>query len=78
MKKILLSLLGGSIVGGIICYIFLDYQNSNYIIRHYYGSPTFEVRELDYDYLFNATVIIVFSSILISLIWSFFEKKSGK
>jgi Na+-driven multidrug efflux pump len=74
MKKVFLSLLGGLIIGGIISYIFLDYQNSNYQIQNYYGATKKEVKEWDFEFLFNATGIALATSMIIYLLWTFFEK----
>ncbi len=76
MKKIFLSLLGGLILGVIISVILWDYQSWNYEIQNYYGTGTKEVKEWDFEFLTNATSIIIVVSILIFLIWTFIEKKS--
>ncbi|OCA92617.1 hypothetical protein A8F95_02675 [Bacillus wudalianchiensis] len=75
MKKILLSLLGGIIIGGSISYFFLDYEDSNYVILNYFGVDKKTVREWDFQFISNAGFIIIGVSILIYLIWTLFEKR---
>jgi phage shock protein PspC (stress-responsive transcriptional regulator) len=76
MKKLLLSLIGGILIGGIISYLILDYKNSNYVILNYFGVDKKTVREWDFQFISNAGFIIAGVSISIYLIWTFFEKKS--
>jgi hypothetical protein len=76
MKKAFLSLLGGILIGSIISYLFLEYKDSNYEIRNYYGIDSKIVKEWDFEFISNAGFIIAGVSILIFLIWTFVEKKS--
>ncbi|RHW36086.1 hypothetical protein D1B31_18585 [Neobacillus notoginsengisoli] len=76
MKKKILSLLSGLILGGLISYTFMDYESSNYIIKNYYGLPEKEVKEFDIYYLFNATLIVLITSFVIYVLWSLIDKKT--
>lgn len=78
MKKTLISLIGGLVIGGITSIIFLDYKSSSYQIRNYYGIDIFKVGELDFDFLWNASVIVAMFSIFIFFSWRFIDKKFKK
>jgi hypothetical protein len=75
MKKAFLSLLGGILMGGLISYLFLEYKDSNYEIRNYYGIDSKIVKEWDFEFISNVGFIVFGVSILIFLIWTFVEKK---
>lgn len=75
MKKKFLSLLSGLILGGLISFTFMDYQNSNYTIRNYYGLSEKIVKEWDIYFLINASIIIVATSFVIYMAWSLIEKR---
>ncbi|MFJ9383788.1 hypothetical protein ACIROD_08525 [Peribacillus sp. NPDC101481] len=78
MKKFLLSLLGGVIIGGIICCVFLDYETSNYIIQNYNGLDEKEVKEWDFSYITQAGFIILITTLLIYFSWVVLEKLADK
>ncbi|MCA1041558.1 hypothetical protein LCM00_18735 [Bacillus infantis] len=48
MKKFFLSLTGGILLGGILSYFFLDYEDSNYVLLNYYGEDKKIVKEWDF------------------------------
>lgn len=75
MKKFSLSILAGLIIGGYISSLFMDYKNQGYEIMNYYGIETFKVNELDFDFLFNSSIIVIALSILFFIIWTLIEKK---
>ncbi|TFB24089.1 hypothetical protein E3U55_04555 [Filobacillus milosensis] len=76
MKKVLLSFVGGLLIGGIISYLFLDNNDSNYEIRNYYGIDSKQVKEWDFEFIFNSGIIIAGISFIIYLVWTFIEKKT--
>ncbi|WHY55753.1 hypothetical protein [Peribacillus simplex] len=78
MKKFLLSLLGGVIIGGIICYVFMDYETSNYVIQNYNGLDEKEIKEWDFSYITQAGFIILITTLLIYLSWVALEKRVDK
>ncbi|CEG27241.1 hypothetical protein BN1002_02097 [Bacillus sp. B-jedd] len=78
MKKKFLSLLGGLILGGFISFTFLDYQNSNYTIRNYYGLSEKIVKEWDIYFFVNTTIIILSTTFVIYMAWSIIEKRTMK
>ncbi|MFE4705392.1 hypothetical protein [Peribacillus simplex] len=78
MKKFLLSLLGGVIIGGIICYVFLEYETSNYIIQNYNGLDEKEIKEWDFSYITQAGFIILITTLLIYFSWVVLKKRADK
>lgn len=76
LKKFFLSLTGGILLGGILSYIFLDYQDSSYVLLNYYGEDKKIVKEWDFQFISNAGFIIIGLSVLIYLIWTYFERRS--
>ncbi|PLR71163.1 hypothetical protein CYJ37_20525 [Bacillus sp. UMB0728] len=77
LKKFFLSLTGGILLGGILSYFFLDYEDSNYVLLNYYGADKKIVKEWDFQFISNAGFIIIGLSVLIFLIWTYFERRSN-
>ncbi len=79
MKKGLISLLGGIILGVIISYFTLGYNGLTYYIhgRDETGGPVQVIHDIDVDLLMNGLLIVVGISILIYFIWTLAEKKIG-
>lgn len=77
MKKAFFSLVGGVILGLIVSFIFFDYQSSQTAHLNRAGVDQV-VREMDFNFVFNTTLIILGISILIFLIWSFVDKKKDE
>jgi len=75
MKKFSLSIFAGLIIGGFISSIFMDYKNQGYEIMNYHGIETLKVNELDFNFLFNVTIIVFTLSILIFISWTLIEKR---
>lgn len=73
MKKILFSLLFGTIIGGIFSYFFLKYEDWSYIIRDIDGE--LKITDIDIHYVFNAGLFICATSIIIFIIWTLVEKR---
>ncbi|MGW8423969.1 hypothetical protein ACWGJQ_00505 [Peribacillus simplex] len=78
MKKFLLSFLGGVIIGGIICEVFMDYETSNYVIQNFNGLDDKEIKEWDFSYITQAGFIILIITLLIYLSWVVLEKRADK
>ncbi|MFJ7755834.1 hypothetical protein ACQKGI_21590 [Peribacillus muralis] len=78
MKKFIVSLLVGVIIGGIICYIFMDYQNSNYVIQDFNGHEEKVMKEWDFMYITQAGFIILGTTLMIFLSWRTVEKRIDK
>ncbi|ASS95565.1 hypothetical protein [Peribacillus simplex] len=78
MKKFLLSILGGVLIGVIICYFFMDYETSNYVIQNYNGLDEKEIKEWDFSYITQAGFIILITTLLIYFSWVVVEKRVDK
>ncbi|WP_336866130.1 hypothetical protein [Peribacillus frigoritolerans] len=75
MKKYLLSIVGGVLIGGIICYFFMDYETANYVIQNYNGLEEKEIKEWDFSYITQAGFIILINTLLIYFSWVVVEKR---
>lgn len=75
MKKFFLSLSGGIIIGLIVSFSLMEYENIKYEVRNLGGIESRWIREMDFDFAFNASVLVIGISILIFVIWTFVEKK---
>ncbi|MCL6572925.1 MAG: hypothetical protein K6T88_14775 [Bacillus sp. (in: Bacteria)] len=75
MKKFSLSLLGGIIIGLIVSFLLLDYEDIRYEVLNLGGIKSRWIREMDLDFAFNASILVIGISILIFVIWTFVEKK---
>jgi hypothetical protein len=78
MKKISFSLLGGVLIGLVISFVLMDYKVISYEIRNQGGIESRWVREMDFDFVFNASLLVIGSFILIFIIWTFIEKMIDK
>ena len=76
MKKFPLSLLGGVIIGLIVSFLLMDYEDIRYEVRNLGGIESRWIRELDFDFIFNASSLVIGISILIFVIWDFVEKRT--
>jgi hypothetical protein len=64
----------GIVIGGLISYLLLDYQDQSYEIKNYYGADK-SVTEWDWVTISYTGTIIIIVSILCSVIWTFIEKE---
>ena len=76
MRKLSLSLLGGTITGLIVSFTLMDYRDIKYEIRNQGGIESRWIREMDFDFVFNASALIIEISVLIFVIWTFIEKRT--
>lgn len=74
MKKGLISIITGIILGGLISYFMLDYSGWTYVNIGAGGNPTKTVNELDIDLLFDSLLIVVGLSSFIYVVWTMIEK----
>lgn len=77
LKKFLLSLLVGVIIGGIICYVFMDYESANYVVQ-YFDEKDKVVKEWDFMYITQAGFIILAITLLFYFSWGIIEKRMDK
>lgn len=77
MKKFFLSVAGGLVLGLILSFSFMDYESSwmHHIQR---AGADQVVEEMDFDFVFNASLLVLGISVLIFAIWSFIEKKKDE
>lgn len=75
MKKYLLSIVGGVLIGEIICYFFMDYETANYVIQNYNGLEEKEIKEWDFSYITQSGFIILITTLLIYFSWVVVEKR---
>ncbi|WP_372867593.1 hypothetical protein [Planomicrobium okeanokoites] len=74
MKKSFLSILGGLVLGLILAFLLFDYQSSWSTHLNRAGVDQI-VDEMDFDFVFNSSLLVIGISILIFLVWSFVDKK---
>jgi len=77
MKKTFFSILGGLVLGLILSIILFDYQSSWTTYLNRAGVDQI-VREMDFDFAFNSSLMVTGISIIIFLIWSFVDKKKDE
>ncbi|OIU71524.1 hypothetical protein BHE18_21970 [Rossellomorea aquimaris] len=75
MKIIIVSLLSGLLIGGALIYFFLENNPSSYIIFNQGGIDKRVVKEWDYNFLFNSSVIVIVITSLTYVIMRIIEKK---
>lgn len=75
MKKMLLSLSGGLLFGLALSFIFWDYRGSTYEVKNQAGVDRI-IREMDFDFVFRSSLLVIALTILTYLIWRFVEKKN--
>lgn len=76
MKRLSMSILGGIIIGLIASFLFMDYKDKRYEVRNFGGVESRWIREWDIDFVFNASLLVIGTSILIFVIWNFVEKRN--
>ncbi|WP_211654880.1 hypothetical protein [Planococcus alpniumensis] len=77
MRKFFLSIVGGVVIGLILSFSFMDYESSwaHHIQR---AGADQVVQEMDFDFVFTASLLVLVSSALIFAVWSFIEKKKDE
>ncbi|MDX1806699.1 MAG: hypothetical protein R3267_06715 [Paenisporosarcina sp.] len=78
MKKISFSLLGGVLIGLAISFVFMDYKDMSFETLDQGGIESRWIREMDFNFIFNASLLIIGTSILLFVIWTFIEKFVAK
>ncbi|MGG0643508.1 hypothetical protein ABE021_06165 [Sporosarcina gallistercoris] len=76
MKRFGLSLLGGSVLGIILSVVSMDYQKMSYEVLHQAGVAKRTVTDMDFEFLFNASLLILGCTVVIYVIWTYIEKKN--
>lgn len=74
MKKLILSLAGGSFAGLLLSFLFMNYESTSYEILNQAGVAKRTVKDIDIDFIFNAALFVVGCSIVIYVTWTYIEK----
>lgn len=53
----------------------MDYKDIKYEVRNLAGIDSRWIREMDFDFAFNASLLVIGIAILIFVSWTFIEKK---
>ncbi|RLQ91394.1 hypothetical protein [Planomicrobium sp. Y74] len=77
MKKISFSILGGLLLGLVLSFSLFNYQNSSKSYLNRAGVDQIS-GEMDFDFVFNASLMVIGISILIFTIWSFVDRKKDE
>ncbi|MBU9673315.1 hypothetical protein KQ939_00340 [Planococcus sp. CP5-4] len=77
MKKFFISIAGGLALGLLLSFSFMDYESSwaHHIQR---AGVDQVVQEMDFDFVFIASLLVLGISALIFAVWSFIEKKKDE
>jgi hypothetical protein len=78
LKKISFSLLGGVLIGLAIAIVPMDYKDMSFEILDQGGIESRSIREKDFDFVFNVSLLVIGTSILLFVIWTFIEKFVAK
>lgn len=77
MKKFSFSFLGGIVIGAILSFFFWDYSAPTFEVINDTGED-YTVTEMDFDFVFNASLLILAFSVLLYVIWTFADKKKDE
>lgn len=77
MKKFLFSVLGGLLIGGVLSFFLWDYSAPTFEVINDNGE-NYSITELDFDFVFNASLLILAFSVLLYVIWTLVDKKKDK
>lgn len=75
MKKFLGSLLGGFVIGLPLSFWWIGYEDITYSQLNLAGADEVIVREMDFDFVFYASLIIIAIATVIYLVWSKVHKR---
>lgn len=75
MRKFSFSILGGIIIGLILSFVLMDYEDISYQLMDRGSSEYRSVSEMDFNFVFNASMLVFGVAILIFIVWSIVERK---
>ncbi|MGB2994237.1 MAG: hypothetical protein WBB47_16530 [Paenisporosarcina sp.] len=75
MRKFSFSILGGLIIGLILAFVLMDYEDMSYQLMDRGSTEYRSVSEMDFNFVFNASMLVFGVAILIFIVWSFVERK---
>lgn len=77
MKKIFFSILGGLLLGLVLSFSLFNYQSSSISYLNRAGVDQV-AGEMNFEFVFNASLMVIGISILIFTIWSFVDRKKDE
>ncbi|WP_203339963.1 hypothetical protein [Planococcus beijingensis] len=75
MKKFFGSLFGGLVLGLPLAYWWIGYDSITYSQFNLAGVDEVIVREMDFDFVFYASLLVVAIAAALFALWSWMEKK---
>lgn len=75
MKKLLISLSSGLLIGVILSFTFMDYRNMSYEVIGLGGVDKRIIMEFDFEFVFNASLLVIGCTISTFVIWTYIDKK---
>ncbi|AIY05460.1 hypothetical protein Plano_1495 [Planococcus sp. PAMC 21323] len=75
MKKFFVSLFGGLLIGLPLAFWWIGYETISYSQLNVTGVDEVIVREMDFDFVFYASLLVVAIAAIIYFVWSFISKK---
>ncbi|HSJ37584.1 MAG TPA: hypothetical protein VK945_05165 [Planococcus sp. (in: firmicutes)] len=78
MHKFFLSLLSGTAIGLMFLSFLMQFPHIQRAVLNQAGINQMTVRGLDFQFVYNATLIITASTIFIFLVWTIIEKGLDK
>ncbi|MDN3426627.1 hypothetical protein QL992_14410 [Microbacterium sp. APC 3898] len=78
MKKFFGSLFGGLVLGLPLAYWWIGYDSITYSQFNLAGVDEVIVREMDFDFVFYASLLVVAIAAALFIFWSWVEKKKRR
>ena len=75
MRKFFGSVLGGLLIGLPLAFWWIGYEEITYSQLNVAGVDEVVVREMDFDFVFGASILVVASAAVIYVIWFLLDKK---
>lgn len=75
MRKFFGSLLGGLLIGLPLAFLWIGYEGITYSQMNVAGVEEVIVHEMDFDFVFYSSLLVVAIAVIIYLIWNFINKK---
>lgn len=75
MKKFFVSLFGGCLIGLPLAFWWIGYESISYSQLNVAGVDEVIVREMDFDFVFYASLLVVTIAAIIYFVWSVIDRK---
>ncbi|ANU13101.1 hypothetical protein B481_0444 [Planococcus halocryophilus Or1] len=75
MKKFFGSLLGGGLIGLPLAFWWIGYEEISYSLLNVAGVEEVIVREMDFDFVFYASLLVFAIAAIIYFVWSLIDRK---